>query len=140
MLFAIIIWFVLSVLVGLWAEKWHRSALKYSIISLIFSPLVGAFIIGILGVNKKAVEKEKQEKLARKEAFKKRLNNTWKDLMRKNNFSQYIDIFEKNNIDNIDIILALTDYDLEKLNMDNIGERKRFIQLFREFSAGKISA
>jgi phosphate/sulfate permease len=140
MLFVIIVWFVASLLIGLWAEKWHRSAMKYAVISLLLSPVVGAFVVGILGVNKKALERKNQETRERKKAFKERLNNTYKELMGKNNFSQYIEIFEKNSINNIDIILALTDYDLEKLGMNNIGERKRFIQLFKEFTAGKIKA
>jgi hypothetical protein len=140
MLFSIVVWFILCVLIGLWAEKWYRSSVKWAIISLFISPLIGALILACMGKNKKAIEKEKREVIERKKAFKERLNKTWKEALSQNGFSQYLENLEKNGIDNFDTLSALTDYDLEKIGMTNIGERKKFMLFIKDISTGKIKA
>lgn len=138
MILGFIVWLVLSALVGSWASKLKRSGGGYFFGALVLSPLIMAIILAFVGENKKAVEKENQQKIERKAELKESLNTSWKTAMKQNGFSEYLDSFEKNGIDSFDVLSALTDYDLEKLGMVNIGERKKFLMFVKELSAGKV--
>ena len=45
----VLLWFVLAVLVGVWASRRGRSAAGGTVISLIFSPLIGALAVAAIG-------------------------------------------------------------------------------------------
>jgi hypothetical protein len=105
---------------------------------VLFTPLIIAILLAFLGANKKAVAieketviKKKMEKANREREAKEKINASWKELLIKNDFSGYIELFETNKLNSADVILALNENDLEKMGIQTIGDRKRIIQIFR---------
>jgi hypothetical protein len=137
MLLGIILWIVLSALIGSWAKRLHRSGGGYFFGSLVLSPLIMAIVLACLGENKETTEKE--ETIEQKNQQKQNLSASWKEALEQNGYSQWLEVFAKNGIDSLDIVLALTDYDLEKIGMENIGERKKFMLFIKDYSSGNIS-
>jgi hypothetical protein len=131
LLWYIALYIIISALVGVWAEKWHRSGTKYAIISLFLTPPVGALILGFLGMNYKAIEKERKEALQRKQMRREKINSTWKETLAQNGFLQYIEVFEKNKVDNANVILALNEQDLASMGIEAVGDRKKILQILR---------
>ncbi|MCL2792501.1 MAG: SAM domain-containing protein [Spirochaetaceae bacterium] len=54
----------------------------------------------------------------------------WNDILRENNLDEYIDIFEKNKLTDLEIISELTEDDLEKIGIIAMGDRRRMLKLF----------
>jgi class 3 adenylate cyclase/tetratricopeptide (TPR) repeat protein len=61
-----------------------------------------------------------------------------RDWLRANNFEQYADVFEANDID-LDILAELTEGDLEQLGV-SLGNRRRLLKAIAERSAGAAAA
>jgi hypothetical protein len=55
-----------------------------------------------------------------------------RDLLKYNKLEEYIPIFEKNKLYDIQIIVNLTENDLEKLGITIMGDRKKFMKMFSE--------
>jgi len=51
MLISLLLWIILTVLIGFWASTLNRSVLGYVILSLFLSPLVSAILLLIVGVD-----------------------------------------------------------------------------------------
>jgi predicted Ser/Thr protein kinase len=140
----IVVYLGLCVLVGLWAQKLMRNGTPYMIFSVIFSPLIIAIILAFLGENKKAIKAEIEEARRRKiekenriQEIKQNITASWKNILEQNGFAEYIEIFEKNKINNADVILTLNEQDLESMGISAVGDRKRIIQIFKESSPDK---
>jgi hypothetical protein len=102
-----------------------------------------AIILAFAGINKKAVAAEREaERIKRTEKenrlieMKGKIDSLWRELLRENGFSKYVELFEKNKIDSYDVIMALNEQDLAVMGVDTIGDRKRIMQLFRECTKG----
>lgn len=52
-IFSIIIWIILSVVIGLWNESRGNSFFIGLLLSLLLSPLIGLLIVGVTGKNEK---------------------------------------------------------------------------------------
>jgi hypothetical protein len=61
MLTIAILWFLLVILVTVWASRWGRSTLFYFLVSLFISPIIGGVILLISGKKerRRALESEK---------------------------------------------------------------------------------
>jgi hypothetical protein len=57
---------------------------------------------------------------------------TWQDVLKENGLDQYISVFEKQNLTDIDTILSLTEQDLEKIGVEILGDRKRLIRFLHQ--------
>jgi len=57
-------------------------------------------------------------------------NINYKTVLEKNMLGEYIELFEKNRLDNIDIIVNLSEADYEKIGINILGDRKRLIKIF----------
>ena len=55
------------------------------------------------------------------------VGKTWQDVLKENNFEQYISMFESHKLTDIDIILSLNEQDLEKIGIESLGDRRRLI-------------
>ena len=55
----------------------------------------------------------------------------YKDILIKNNFNQYINLLKENNLTVIITISEICEYDLEKLGITIMGDRKEIIKLFK---------
>ena len=55
----LIIWFALTILIGVWANNWGRSGFGFFVLSFILSPLLGAIILLIAGRNTEKSESRK---------------------------------------------------------------------------------
>jgi predicted membrane protein len=133
------LYLALCLLVGRWAQSLKRSGNAYMFLSIFFTPLLMAIILAFAGINKKAIEAEKaavnRRRLEKERQIKEKnekINNTWKDLLKQNGFSEYIELFEKNKLDNADVLLALTEQDLGTMGINAIGDRKRIIQILKD--------
>jgi hypothetical protein len=62
---------------------------------------------------------------------------TWRDIFLEKNLGEYIEIFEKNKLDDFDTISELSETDLEKLGITAMGDRKKLLKVF---SLKKINA
>ena len=51
-------------------------------------------------------------------------------LLKENGLENYLSIFEKNKLDNLEILSDLTEADFEKLGISVMGDRKRLVKLF----------
>jgi hypothetical protein len=56
----------------------------------------------------------------------------WKEIFNENELNEYIDLFEKNKLNNNEIISDLTEKDLEKLGINIMGDRKKILKLFQK--------
>jgi len=54
----------------------------------------------------------------------------YKDILNENGLSEYIVLFEKHKLKDINIISELTEVDLEKIGINVLGDRKKIIKLF----------
>jgi len=61
------------------------------------------------------------------------------DIFIDNNFEEYISIFENNKLTDLNIISELNEYDLEKLGINKMGDRKIMLKLFSELNTKKSS-
>ena len=66
------------------------------------------------------------------------INKNWKDILLENNLGDYIEIFEKNKLTDINIIMGLNESDLEKLGINVMGDRKNILKIFSYDSLGKL--
>ena len=61
------------------------------------------------------------------------IGKNYKDILIENNLSQYIELFEKNNLTDIIIISELNETDYEKIGINTMGDRKKIIKIFRVY-------
>jgi len=54
----------------------------------------------------------------------------YKIILKNNSFEEYIELFENNRLNNIDIIMNLTESDYEKIGIKYIGDIKRLMKIF----------
>jgi hypothetical protein len=66
----------------------------------------------------------------KKKRFIKFIGKNWKDVLLENRLEEYIDIFTKNKLTDLEIISELTEYDLEKLGITIMGDRKKILKIF----------
>jgi hypothetical protein len=64
------------------------------------------------------------------------IEKNWKDVLLENELDEYIDIFEKNKLTDLEIISELTENDLEKLGITIMGVRKKILKIY---STNKIA-
>ena len=62
--------------------------------------------------------------------YEKYLGKNYKDILLENNLSEYIEIFTKNKLTEIEIISDLTDSELENIGITLLGDRKKIMKLF----------
>jgi hypothetical protein len=142
-----IIFFVLAIFLGFWAEKWrHKGSLQrkgsliYSIIiAIIVSPIRVFAMIGWVNILTilPLVPLVWDIYIGRKK-FMLYLNNTWEYTFIKNGFTQIVEIFKKNNINSFDTILTLKDCDLKQVGIEGKEERKNLLKFIKIYRAGKI--
>jgi hypothetical protein len=91
-------------------------------------PIVGIIwiIISKTNKNKSSNYNEKNENI-KTESFN---NINYKDILIKNGLDEYIELFEKNRLNDIEIIIDLTENDYEKLGIELMGDRKRLLKIF----------
>jgi hypothetical protein len=65
-----------------------------------------------------------------KEKILQSIGKSWKDIFLENNLGEYIDIFEKNKLTDLNIIMELNESDLEKLGINVMGDRKNILKIF----------
>jgi hypothetical protein len=64
--------------------------------------------------------------------YKQFIGKTWQDILKENGLEQYISVFEKQNLTDIDTILSLNEQDLEKIGVETLGDRKRLINVLHK--------
>lgn len=141
-IFGAIIYFAVCLLVGRWAQMLKRNGNAYMFLSIFFSPLLMAIILAFLGTNKMATAEEERQRLEKRrlrDEYKTKINSMWRNMLKDNGFSQHIELFEKNKIDNYDVIMALNEQDLAAMGIETVGDRKRIIQMFRDYARGPFS-
>ena len=69
------------------------------------------------------------------------VDKNWKDIFLENNLEEYIGVFEKNKLTDLNIIMELNESDLEKLGIDIMGDRKKILKIFSidALEANKVS-
>jgi hypothetical protein len=85
-------------------------------------------------------KKEVGSALGNKEKFIQFIGKNWKDVLLENNLGEYIDVFEKNRLTDLEIISELTELDLEKLGIAVMGDRKKILKIYsvNEISTASI--
>ena len=51
-------------------------------------------------------------------------------ILLENNLSEYIEVFKRNKLDDLNILSTINETDLEKMGIDILGDRKRLLQIF----------
>jgi hypothetical protein len=64
------------------------------------------------------------------QTFTRFIEKDWKDILLENDLEEYVDIFEKNKLTNLEIIIELTESDLEKLGIMVMGDRKKILKIY----------
>jgi hypothetical protein len=57
------------------------------------------------------------------------IGKTWQDVLKENSLEQYISVFEKHKLTDIETILSLNEPDLESIGIEALGDRKRLIKV-----------
>jgi hypothetical protein len=83
-----------------------------------------------INVNKQNTKNQKIVNNIMQNNFSRFIGKNWKDVLLENNLGEYIEIFEKNKLTNLEIISELTEPDLEKLGITIMGDRKNILKLF----------
>ena len=79
------------------------------------------------------IEKKEIDSTAKNmQKFIKFIGKNWKDVLLENGLEEYIDVFEKNKLTNLEILSELNENDLEKLGIVIMGDRKRILKIFRD--------
>ena len=55
-----------------------------------------------------------------------------KSMLSENNLDEYIEIFEKNKLDTVEVLSELNDNDLINIGVDLLGDRKKLLNIFRK--------
>jgi hypothetical protein len=102
--------------------------------------LVGFFLLWFLwlwGYGPKGLQiitllkkKDLNAPLKKREHLIKFIGKNWKDVLMENSLGDYIELFEKNKLTDIEIISELTESDLEKLGITIMGDRKKILKTF----------
>jgi hypothetical protein len=120
------------------------NAKKYKIGAVFVSILTGNFMICIFYYKRRWNELKKIQKmkklslpnffLTNEAKIKMKINSfnnkNYKDILIENGMSVYIQVFEKNKIDDLSIIVELTENDYEKMGIELMGDRKRLLKIF----------
>jgi len=125
--------------------SWWKHFLFYGFLSTGL-PLIG--IIKYILLKKSPVknlnyynEKEKKYKFKIYENKKEVLSIiNYKNVLKYNSLDEYIEIFEKNKLNNLEIIMSLTENDYEKMGITILGDIKRLLIIFskKELFKNKI--
>jgi hypothetical protein len=110
-------------------EKRGNSWWKIFLFSGFFS--TGMPIIGIIWIIISKINKNKINILKNKNIETKITNDiNYKDILIRNGLNEYIELFEKNRLNDIKIIIDLTEDDYEKLGIELMGDRKKLLKIF----------
>ena len=60
------------------------------------------------------------------------MNENIRKILSENGLEEYISLFEKNRLDNLEILSNINESDYEKMGISIMGDRKRLIKLFYE--------
>ena len=75
--------------------------------------------------------KKKEDEIGQKpKNYEKFVGKNYKDILLENNLGEYINIFTENKLTEIEIIIGLTDSDLEKIGITTLGDRKKILNIF----------
>jgi hypothetical protein len=116
------------------------NAKKYKIGAILVSIFTGNFIICIFYYKKRWHEfknfsiSDITSKMNKNNVVnmdnKKFENIDYKDILNKNNLEKYILVFEKQKLNELSLIINLTENDYEKLGINLMGDRKRLLKIF----------
>jgi len=60
------------------------------------------------------------------------IGKTWQDVLKENDLEQYISVFENHKLTDVDIILSLSEQDLEKIGIETLGDRRCLMKVLHE--------
>lgn len=95
-------------------------------------PIIGIVWLIILKVKKEGI-KEAKDPLSIKSLLKEREKINiidYKTILTENGMGEYIVLFEKNKLNELDLIVDLSENDYEKLGIELMGDRKRLLKIF----------
>jgi hypothetical protein len=111
-------------------------------ISLIFASVFVTFILGsslfIMGISTIIYSNKKSDDPDAKVDIKGNINQNnetaveknIEDILAENNLGEYIDLFIKNKLTDLDIVSGLDESDLEKMGISIMGDRKKILLIF----------
>jgi hypothetical protein len=77
---------------------------------------------------KKAGTSDELEKVKTAQ-YQQSIGKTWQDVLKENGLDRYISVFENQNLIDVEMILSLTEQDLEKIGVETLGDRKQLIKV-----------
>lgn len=130
----VIIFIILSILISfIHISISILNAKKYKIGAILISLLTGTFIVSLFYYKYRWNE---LKKLPRKN-YQDIKNIDYKKVLKCNSLEEYIDLFEKNRLDDIEIIMTLTENDYEKIGINILGDKKRLVNVFSKNELNK---
>lgn len=91
-------------------------------------PIIGIIWLIVLKVKKNKIKESTNDN--KRASFVKREEINYKDILIKNGMEEYITLFENNRLNDLAIIIDLTEDDYEKLGVKFMGDRKRLLKIF----------